>query len=201
MTDLCILSAIISRMKSCICTSTLKMYHVHMKMKSEWNSLQHITVYTVLSSVHKINCRSKAIYFKKSYFKFHFVLSCFKLYIPLLSASPPLITRATVMSPVISWRLMVAPWQTEKNTVWSLKNLQVSFQITSLISFAMTKRHWKMHLLNTTHRSSKNISVAVLLHCIKSFNILCSHHAKITLMTYSETSLSQTLYLSFPKAD
>ena len=35
--------------------------------------------------------------------------------LPLLSASPPWMTLATRMSPVISWRLMVAPW--EESTV------------------------------------------------------------------------------------
>lgn len=31
--------------------------------------------------------------------------------LPLLSTSPPWMTLATKMSPVISWRLMVAPWR------------------------------------------------------------------------------------------
>ena len=38
--------------------------------------------------------------------------------LPLLSASPPWMTLATRMSPVISWRLMVAPWG--ESTVESL---------------------------------------------------------------------------------
>lgn len=74
---------------------------------------------TMLSHVHIIllyNGRLTVEAKVFSYFKYLssnsvLCITWFKFHVPLLSASPPWITRATVMSPVISWRLMVAPWQ------------------------------------------------------------------------------------------
>ncbi len=39
--------------------------------------------------------------------------------LPLRSAAPPLMIRATITAPVASSRLMVAPWSTDR-TIWSL---------------------------------------------------------------------------------
>lgn len=75
---------------------------------------------TVLSHIHIIMIYKAGLiveakvlsYFRYLIHKTELEISlCFKFHVPLLSASPPWITRATVMSPVISWRLMVAPWQ------------------------------------------------------------------------------------------